>query len=519
MITVRTVSGRAAGWLAGLGLVTTLVVGGAGEALAGDFMDTRLTWTFGDDDILKDAGEVVPDSPKPGIGDRKGYELFMDNLNLKTKGRENLTHIALYKKMDGFLPGVTTEAGMVVKLDLGALAQNQNPKVTDVLMDDGSYLRLSWTWDKENAAKHNVALTFFPFDTERMRVGYLWDISWGGGNIFSTRKAGPAPGFKVELNAGPANVFIGLKTAKVSQVVQLGTQDTEEITVQETNYGVLGGAGYDIFDILRLDVSGGFFQQGTFSFEGLIGSKVYTGGFSGRLTLHDGIAIQNSIDYMLYRNDPDVNVVDWWREKYEPGMFSWSASVEFNYLMQRLADNQKFGTTKTQPAYAGAFQGKVKYGFLRAQLVALMRNLEFILQNVPSVTPFVALPEVGISTSPEYFFAGTVDYYFESAHLMPYLTGGVQLPATFKTDDPKTVQVVRDQTRRDRLPQGYDMTPVYSVRLGVQWDLSEFMSLLANVQIVRDENATRLKIDSSGERREFQRPNQLGFNLMARARF
>ncbi len=504
---------------AGFGLALLVVAAVAGDARAGDFMDTRLTWTFGDDDLFQDAGEVVPDSPMPGIGDRKGYELFMDNLNLKTKGRENLTHIALYKKMEGFLPGLVTEAGMVLKLDLGALAQNQNPRVGDVMMDDGSYLRVAWVWNPEDADNANVAVTFFPFDTERMRVGYLWDISWGGGNIFSTRKAGPAPGFKIDVHAGPVDAFIGLKTAKVSQVVELGSEDTEEITVQETNYGVLGGVGYDILDILRLDVAGGFFQQGNFSFEGLIGSKVYTGGLAGRLTVHDGIAIQNSIDYMLYRNDPDINVLDWWREKYEPGKFSWSASVEFNYLMQRLADNSEFGKTKIQPAYAGAFQGKVKYGFLRGQLVGLIRNLEFILQNVPSLTPFVAMPEQGVSTTPEYFFAATVDYYFQNLHLMPYFTFGLQLPATFQTDNPKTVQVIRDQTRRDRLPSGFDVTPVYAARLGVQWDLSEFMSLLANVQYMRDENATRLKIDSSGERREFQRSNQLGFNIMARARF
>lgn len=56
-----------------------VVVGGASSsAIAGDFMDTRLTWTFGDDDFMKDAGEKIPDSPGPGIGDRKGYELFFN---------------------------------------------------------------------------------------------------------------------------------------------------------------------------------------------------------------------------------------------------------------------------------------------------------------------------------------------------------------------------------------------------------------------------------------------------------
>jgi hypothetical protein len=81
------------------------------------------------------------------------------------------------------------------------------------------------------------------------------------------------------------------------------------------------------------------------------------------------------------------------------------------------------------------------------------------------------------------------------------------------------VQVIRDQTRRDRLPEGYGVTPVLQARAGIQWDLSDFMSLLANVQMVHDENLTRLMIDPSGERREFQRPNQIGATVMARARF
>jgi len=47
---------------------------------------------------------------------------------------------------------------------------------------------------------------------------------------------------------------------------------------------------------------------------------------------------------------------------------------------------------------------------------------------------------------------------------------------------------------------------VYQVRAGLQWDLSEFMSLIGNIQYVHDENMTRLVIDAVGERREFQRP-------------
>lgn len=518
-----------------LAIVSVMVViGFINDASASDFMDTRLTWTFGDDDVLHDAGEVIPDSPKPGIGDRKGYELFMDNLNMKTKGRENLTHVALYKKMDGFWRGVLTEAGLVLKIDLGNLANSDNPSVRDVLMDDGSFLRVQWSWEPEAAKENHLALTFFPFDTERFRVGYLWDISWGGGNIFSTNRSGPAPGFKVDgsFRISPQTLgyaFGGFKTARVRQVVSLGSGEVKEITVSETNYGALGGFGVDLWDRFAVDFGAGYFQQGTFPFEGLVGAKVYSYGFAGRLTYHMGMPIQTSIDYMLYRNDPNVNVVEWWHEKYEPGKFSVSVSVEGSYLLQRLSHPLKFGTTKMQPAWASALQAKFKFGYLRWQLVALTRNLEFILQNVPSLTPFVAMPEENIRTTPEAFFAGTIDYYFSHVHLMPYFTAGIQLPASFASLDENgrvvSVQVIRDQTRRDRLPQGFEVDPsdwrswVYQLRLGVQWDISDFMSMIASLQYVHDQNMTRLAITETGERREFQSPHKLGFTFVARARF
>jgi hypothetical protein len=513
-------------FLAGI-TAAVLILMVVAPASAGDFMDTRLTWTFGDDDVMKGAGEKVPDSPLPGIGDRKGYELFMDNLNTKTKGRENLTHIVLYKEMPGFLKGLTTEAGLVVKLDIGALYMDGTPSFSQVLMDDGSFLRAAWSWS-ESAPKENfVGITFFPFDTERFRLGYLWDISWGGGNIFSSMKTGPAPGFKVDAVGEVGNVglsaYVGMKTAKVKETIQQGSAETEQITVQETNYGVLGGIGIDFWDLVRLDLGGGYFQQGKFSRNPvMIRDRVFTGGLTARLTVRQGTAIQSSVDYMLYRNDPDVNVSDWWRDTYVEKQFSWSVSGEFNYLWQRLENIEEYGATKLQPAYAGALQARFKYGFFRAQVVGLMRNLEYILQNVPSLDPFVALPETGTRTTPEYFVAGTFDYYFAKAHLMPFITGGIQFPATFETTSPKSVQVVRDAVRRDRLPTGYDATPVYQLRVGVQWDLSEIFALLGNIQYVRDENLTRLTIDPSGERqtdREFENPNAFGFTILARARF
>ena len=110
------------------------VLGAAAGVRAQDFIDNRLTVTFGDDDLLAPTGEQVPLSPLPGFGDRPAYQLFFDSLNSRYSGRETLTHLVVYKKMPAFSDHLTTEAALVVRLDLSSLA----------LADAGSYIRASY---------------------------------------------------------------------------------------------------------------------------------------------------------------------------------------------------------------------------------------------------------------------------------------------------------------------------------------------------------------------------------------
>ena len=170
----------------------------------GNFMDTRITWVFGDDDFLADAGEKIPDSPLLSIGDREGYELFMDNIDSRYTGRENLTHLVMYKKMPGFFPKLTTEAALVLKFQLSESSVD--------MTDDGTYIRIHYHTAGEQS-DDGLSFVLFPFDTERFRLGYLWDISWGGGAIFTNKRNGWAPGLKMALKIKRFNMFVGFKTA------------------------------------------------------------------------------------------------------------------------------------------------------------------------------------------------------------------------------------------------------------------------------------------------------------------
>ena len=499
---------------------------------AGGFMDTRLTWTFGDDDVLHKTGELVPLSPTFGIGDRPQYRLFFDNLNSRFSGRENLTHLVMYKKLPGFIPNLTTEAALVLRFDLAQLAANTN-NVNSALYDSGSYLRLFYQTGKE---KEGISAVFFPLDTDRMRLGYLYDLSWGGTaasinqSIFP-RLQGAAPGMKIQYDNEKFYIFGGFKTATIIQPQQVlnpgGENDVETVRVGETNYGFLGGAGVDPLENLRFDVGGGYFQQGKFDLEDIRGRDVFTYGFSGRAVVHHNMPVPQSVDFLLYRNDPNKPMTLFAPEKYDENQFSWSVSAEIDYLNQHLKDFDVPGATKDQGAVGGAVQGVIKAGYLRVSATGIYRNLNFVVRNVPGFIPFETLPG-SAKTDPELFGALAADFHVPSLHLTPGIGGGLQLPSTFRSEfsdggiAAQRVIVVRQQGDESILPYNKDRTAIFQARASVRWDLSQMFAIVGWVQFVRDNNGTlvvRDPTEGTASLRVFQSPNRLGFAGSVQARF
>jgi hypothetical protein len=476
-------------------------------------MDTRITWVYGDDDLLADAGEKIPDSPLPSIGDREGYELFFDNLDSRYTGRENQTHLVMYKALPGFIDNLTTEAAVVLQFEMYEGGVDFG--------DDGTYLRLHYH-TAGLGSEDGLSVTFFPFDTERFRLGYLWDISWGGGAIFTNKRHGFAPGAKIGFRQGIFDAFVGFKTTKIS-MMKGETADGGPLNVQETAYGFLGGAGVDIAEMFRIDVGGGFFQQGTFEFSGLVSRPVYTGGVSLRLAFHKGRPVSMPADFALYRNDPFTA-----QERLGPDPeategtptdareLSVEVSAEGTVLLQHLADPDSFGDTVIQPAYAAALQFLLTYGGLRTHLTGFFRTTPYILHTVPGFSPFWALPDA-VKTGHELFLSAGVDYHFERSHLTPGLILGVQSPATYSAGS--TTVVIRDESSRDILPAGEKALPIFSARASLQWDLSDMMSLLVFIQYSRDVNRTHLVRDPEGTFRTFTGADELGAALVAQARF
>jgi hypothetical protein len=499
----------------------------------GDFMDTRLSWTFGDDDFLHPEGQIIPLSPTWSIGDRSQYRLFFDSLNSRFAGRENLTHLVMYKKMPGFIPHLTTEAAVVLRFDLAALAANTG-NLNSALYDSGSYLRLFY--NTGNDPREGISATFFPLDTDRFRLGYLYDISWGGTaasinqSIFPAIQ-GSAPGLKVQYDQKGFYAFGGFKTAQIVQpeTVLSGNSNSDVTTVDQadTNFGFLGGAGVDPTDHLRIDAGTGFFQQGRFNLPDVRGQSVYTYGGSLRLLVHQDMPVPQSIDFVLYRNDPMAPMILFAPEKYSPNQIAWSVSLEGDVLEQHLKDFDVTGGTKDQAAWAGALQGVLKYGYARFSLTGIARNLNYVTRNVPGFIPFETLP-ANANTQPEIFGSAAATYNFPDLHLTPGIAGGVQLPSTFQSEfteggvpASRTI-VVRAQGDESILPYDQGRLPIFQGRLSLRWDLSRIMSAQVWLQYVRDPNGTLVVVDPSegtASLRVPQAADRLGAALSLQARF
>ncbi len=501
---------------------------GGGQALAGDFIDTRVTFTLGDDNFLKDAGEQVPDSPMLSIGDREGYELFFDNLDSRTSGRENQMNLVLYKKAEGILPGLTTEAAATLRFGL----------VESTFEDDSSYIRLQYAIDRARRGEKNLELVLFPLSGDRFRVGYLYALTWGGTDMFPRKKLGsPSPALKLGGNHGKFYWWGGMKlVAADTAPSESKNEQGQTISTQnlESFYSALAGFGLKPIDGLDIDFNGAYIQMGENPIKDVAGELVTATGFSGRITYSQGIKVMLSSDIRLRRADPEYLESLSKRPRYKPGQgLAWRLSLEGSAIAQTLADPDKYGGTKNQWASNAALDFRMQYDYLRFNLTAMYRSMEFILLNTPSYVPFQAFPKEA-DIQPNFFAALSGDYHFPRWGLTPGLQVGIEMPAAVTTtltamevgsNAPPTLIgrhtiVIRSNGRPDILPEGKDRAPQFSVRHTTKWFASDFLTLMFFAYLTYDQNVTILQVNPDRTNsRIFEDPVRVGAGFTAQARF
>ena len=87
----------------------------------GDFMDTRVTFVFSDNNVL--AG---PKDSSPGVGADAPDNEFYENLQTEKTGYETETELVLYKRMPSYFHRLDAEAALVLELQSWVDDQWQN---------------------------------------------------------------------------------------------------------------------------------------------------------------------------------------------------------------------------------------------------------------------------------------------------------------------------------------------------------------------------------------------------------
>lgn len=476
------------------------------------FVDTRLNLTLTNENVFADPGETIPSVPgwRFGVPNSLGTQFF-DNYDTRYSGYETLSHAVLYKNYNR--QNWEVEGALVFRI-------NDLSEHNIDLSDDGSYVRVARWFDPTRQKKQLVSLTAFPTSSDRFRLGYSYRLSWGGSPEYQ-RSRSSVPGVKLQYDSDKMYAFVGAKSAVV-----LDRSTAEEKAV----LGFLGGAGVDVTDMFRIEANGGYFDRGNSELEDVITEKVRLFGASVQAAVHYRQPITSSVDYRLYRNDPE-RVENLFATAVYPGGLSWLVQAEATALGQTLKDPEVSGGTKVQVGKAGDINVRVTYDHTRMRLDLQYRDLAFILHSTPSLPTYSDFPPNYDKTA-DLFAAAGVDQNFPGTGVTIGVIVGIDKPATLTTPTGAipgdinegggtSTAVVRNEGDISILPPNKDAAAQLALKLTGRLDFAESFAALADIYYTNDPNQTRLKRSGPEEplMRTFGEFNQLGFNFTLQARF
>ncbi len=489
--------------------------GANGGSITGSsgFMDTRLAFTLTNENMLVQPGETIPSVPgwRFGVPNSLGV-LFFDNYDTRYSGFETLSHAVMYR--DWHSGHWDAEGAFVLRI-------NELSGSNIALNDDGSYIVLSNWKDPEHKDPTRISLTAFPVSADRFRLGYSYRLSWGGDPEYGRAKS-PTPGMKVQYDTENAYVFGGAKSAVI-----LDRRTAE----QKSALAFLGGAGVDPTPMVRVEVNGGYFDRGYNELVDVNDQKVRLYGASAQVAIHQGMPVQSSIDYKLYKFNGERVSGLFDPVKY-PGGVSWLAMSEFTVIGQTLKDPEKTGTTKVQTGMAGDVNVRVMIDRIRLRLDLSYRDLGFILHSVPSLPTYEDFPSV-YKTTPDFFAAIGADQNWNDFLTLGVvagiekpasLTSPVGIPGGMQGVAGSSTAVIRNNnidTIITILPPGNDVVPQFALKGSGKLTFGRIYSALLEVFYSYDGNTTRYLRGGPEEPFQFQfgQFNQLGVNATLQARF
>ena len=478
-------------------------------AHASDFVDTWVTTSLEDTNV-----RAGPEAYSPAANFvQRGNSTFFENYETRFTDDISQTHLVLYKKDDGFIKGVTTEAAFVLRMQPYLDVASSKPGIN--VADDGSYVRIIKHFDEHK----NLSFTGYAVDANRFRVGYSYDVTWGGRDIYAFDPYA-APGLRVQFQSGPHYAFAGVKTAVGDYT------DAEGNKNNEAYWGFLAGGGFEVGKHLRIEGGFGDFQQGQLTNVGDVESPLYNApitalGGSAQVSVRTNPELDyiSSAELKLYRNAPEFMRDSYISHRRLDG-FGLLVQSEINVITHDLIDPEAPDTTTVETAIAGDIQALAVIGTTEVNVDFVYKDLPYIVFNIPGITSGYAL-DPDLNATPQLYVRGRVGHWFEKAHLTPSLGVGWELPATYTTGDTSFVQY--DERNKAHVPDGQEPTAILSAVAGLQWDVSPSTVLVGEVLYTVDNNLSDFQTNDDGtnafvpEAEEVR--NALGFNLMMRARF
>lgn len=499
-------------------------------ALAGEFMDVWVTTAFEDDNLFAGPADY---SPAPNFVQR-GNQTFFEKYESKYSDDISQSYLALYREDQGFVPNVFTEAAFVLRFQ--PYTDPDASKAAVAIADGGSYVRVGYKIG--GADKHVVSLTGYAVDADRFRLGYSYDLTWAGKDLF-VMDPRSAPGVRLQYQNGSFYAFAGVKSA-IGDYKDPLTGDPQN----QAYYGGLVGLGGELGQHVRLEAGGGDFQQGQLSNvqdtqSPLYNASIFAAGGSAQVAFRTNPELDYIVsnELKLYKNHPDQVRDTYIRHRTLEGT-GLLVQAEGNYLVHNLLDFDAVDATVVEPAFAGDVQTLLVTGSTEIGLDLVYKDLSYIVFNVPGLTSGYAISDT-LETSPQIYLRAQGAHYFPKAHLTPSLGAGYMIPASFGTADDGYTVVYRGSTDSSTaaatgstsssnssqmaVPDGQRPAALLSAVAGLQWDISKSTVAVGEVLYTLDNNQSVSVGDDEGAATDVLAAsnvrNALGFNLMIRARF
>lgn len=477
-----------------------------------DFLDTWVTTALEDTNVRAGPEHF---SPGPNFVMR-GNQTFFENYEGRWSDDISQSHLVLYHQDDGYFENWWTEAAIVIQF-----TPYLDPDQTDDgvgVSDDGSYVRVV----RDLGEDHTFSITGYAIDASRFRLGYSYDLSYGGKEIMA-RQVGAMPGVRLQWQRGGTYVFGGAKTAIAKRVTDDWDGDRNN-----TYYAVLGGAGIEVADKVKVEAGAGYFQQGQLenvpdASDPLYGQLIHAYGLSGQVAFRstEELRFIQSAELRLYRNAPEFMRDSYISHRQLDG-FGILVQAEVDRLSQLLLDPDATGSTALawQNALAGDVQTVVVFNSTQIGVDLVYKDLAYILFDIPGFTSGWGIPET-VETQPQLYGRFTVSHYLEKAHLTPSFGVGMMQPASYKTDGGTFVQY--SSRDKEGTPEGQDALNILGAVLGAQLDVSPSVVVVGELLYTQDYNQSKVADDGAGGTirviEDDERLRALGFNLMLRARF